>query len=388
MRSIRARAALLLAVLVLVVGVACNNGNPPPTANNEPPPATSPGPGTFPPAPAPTVPADGLFLTNFAPHGYSAATGEVFGNRRNPSGAYNAYAVRVDDPTKVRSLTASNSLYGTEDTHRAVSDVSPDGRYMILTVERPSHFPTFSPSSAHATEADPGKGSYNEIWLATTDGTKAWQLTDTNAEKPAGLGVFWARFDWAGDRVVFAEIMRPAFLPEYFGGEQIVVAHVAWDGDTPRLVERTTIGNGVQFYEPYGFGPDGNSVVASSNINAPGRPDLAQIMLFPLDGSAPTRLTSALGDGYQEFAFLRPSHTGWVISSGYNGWFLGTDRWLVTVADPEATPTRVTRFADWRTGRPESGISGGMAFVDNEHAVVGFTRNGTEDAYIASVPGR
>ena len=91
-----------------------------------------------------------VWVSNFAPMGYSSSTGEVFGNRLGSDGAWNAYAISVSDKTKVRSLTLGNPLYGTEDTHRAVSDVSADGKYMLMEVERPDHFPCFNATCVHA----------------------------------------------------------------------------------------------------------------------------------------------------------------------------------------------------------------------------------------------
>ena len=382
------RAALLLATVLTVtaLGAACEPDTPTTSASPAPAPTTTqpaaaPTPTTTQPA-APT--AAPMLLSNFAPHGYSAATGEVFGNRETASGAYNTFAVKVSDPTKVRSLTQGNALYGTEDTHRAVSDVSADGRYMLMHVERNSHFPCWSPACAHASEAEPGKGAYNQVWLASTDGKQAWQLTDIDADK--AFGTFWARFDSTGTRIVFAEIMRPAGWPEYFGGEQMVVANITWTAGVPKMTNRINLGNGVQFYEPYGFDHTGTAIVASSNEHAPGDPSKARISRFPLNGAAAQPLTAALGTGYQEFAFLRPDKSGYVVTSGYNGWIGGADRWLVRVAAPENEPSRVTNFANYKTGTPSAGISGGMAFVTNDKAVVGFTRNGVEDAYLVNVP--
>src|SRR3954453_4655778 len=123
-----------------------------------------------------TTPAP--WVTNFAPMGYSAATGEVFGNRVGSDGAWNTYAISVTDKTKIRSLTLGNTLYGTQDTHREVSDVSPDGKYMLVGVERPNHFPCFNATCVHASEAGNVIGAYNELCLAPIDGRKAWQLTN------------------------------------------------------------------------------------------------------------------------------------------------------------------------------------------------------------------
>jgi hypothetical protein len=360
--SSRRRAALLalVAPLVAVTAAACT-------------PATN----TTTSTPTP-------WLTNFAPMGHSSATGEVFGNRIGADGAWNTYAVSVSDKTKIRSLTLGNPLYGTQNTHREVSDVSPDGKYMLVEVERPNHFPCFNATCAHAPEAGNGSGAYNEVWLATTDGAKAWQLTNIDADH--ALGTFWARFDTTGNRIVFAEIMHPAGLPEYDGGEYLATARLTWTNGVPALTDRVNLGNPNLFNEPYGFTADGSAVIAASDHLTPGKPGAAKILLFPMDGSAPRQLTTALGTEYQEFAFLKPDHTGYLVSSGYKGWINGIDRWLVSASSSAAAPVRVTRFADYTTGNPKPGISGGMAFVSNNQAAVSYGQGGSQDTYLVSVP--
>jgi hypothetical protein len=236
----------------------------------------------------------------------------------------------------------------------------------------------------HASEAQPGKGAYNQIFLATTDGTKAWQLTDLDADKAEGT--FWARFDTTGNRIVFAEVMHSAMSAEYFGGEQIVTASISWTNGVPSMSNRVDLGDPARFNEPYGYTPDGTAVIADSDQLTPNQPYSARIMLFPLDGSAPRQLTTALGTWYQEFAFLRPDHSGYVITSGFDGWINGADRWLVSASNPNGTPTRVTHFADHATGNPQTGFGGPMTFISNTQAMVGYTHNGVASAYLVSIP--
>ena len=252
----RRRAALLalVAPLVALSAAACT----PPTNTT----ATTPTP----------------WVTNFAPMGYSAATGEVFGNRVGSDGAWNTFAISVADKTKIRSLTLGNALYGTQDTHCEVSDVAPDGKYMLVEVERPNHFPCFNATCVHAPEAGNGSGAYNEVSLATTDGAKAWQLTNVDADH--AYGTFWARFDTTGNRIVFAEIMHPAGMPEYYGGEYLATAQLTWVNGVPSMTNRVNLGNPTLFDEPYGFTADGSAVIAASDQLTPGKPGSSKILLF------------------------------------------------------------------------------------------------------------
>jgi hypothetical protein len=127
-------------------------------------------------------------------------------------------------------------------------------------------------------------------------------------------------------------------------------------------------------------------VIAASDQLTPGNPGASKILLFPMGGGAPRQLTTALGTGYQEFAFLKPDHTGYLVTSDYKGWINGIDRWLVSASSPASAPVRVTRFADYTTGHPQAGISGGMAFVSNKQAAVGYGQGGAQDAYLVAVP--
>ena len=74
------------------------------------------------------------------------------------------------------------------------------------------------------------------------------------------------------------------------------------------------------------------------------------------------------------------------MSSGHQGWINGIDRWLVSASSPASAPVRVTRFADYTTGNPQPGISGGMAFVSTKQAAVSYGQGGAQSTYLVSVP--
>jgi hypothetical protein len=121
----------------------------------------------------------------------------VIYNARGVDGLFDAYSANSDgsDP---RCLTcAVPSLPGVgAATQRGASDASPDGNYMLLDVERGSHIGTVG-----ATEAERGQGAYKDVWLARTDGTEAWPLTDITAPGQQAIGTIWPRFDRTGHRL-------------------------------------------------------------------------------------------------------------------------------------------------------------------------------------------
>jgi hypothetical protein len=66
------------------------------------------------------------------------------------------------------------------------------------------------PGSVGATWTQPGKGVYNDIWLATADGSRAWRLTDIPTSP--NDGIIWPRFNRTGTEIVWSQMYQAADL--------------------------------------------------------------------------------------------------------------------------------------------------------------------------------
>jgi hypothetical protein len=300
-----------------------------------------------------------LWKQNASPIAWSANPDLVYYNAVGSDGMYEGYSANPDgsNPTCVTCTEPSFPLVGAA-TQRGVSDVSSNGQYMLLEVESPNHIGLPGESIS-----EPGKGAYNNVWLASTSGSQEWQLTNVTAAGSGVIGTMWARFSPSGNQIVFDEMYAPSV--GNLGYWQIVVANIVWNDGVPSLADQTVINPSPDhFMEPYGFSPDGSKIIFASDIDQPSWMD-SQIWEINTDGTDLTRLSPEAPYGmftdYNEFAFYQPSGDGIIYGSTDDSQTLGIDYWLM---NPDGSGAqRLTFFNEpWSTESQGYTITGGLAF--------------------------
>ena len=276
----------------------------------------------------PTVASITPWKTQAAPMAW--AGGRIYYNQRAENGVFNGWSANPDgsDPTCV----TCGAIYPAGTQH-GVSDASPDGQYLLTTIERASH----PPFAVGGEMAAPGKGAFNDLWLQAADGSHAWQLTNVLVSGTSAL--IWPRFDPSGSRVVWSEQWQ---WGAPFGGWRLHVAELTWVNGVPSLTnERTLQSSGL--LEPYGFTADGSKVLFAADALAGTAWDDLQIMTLPasLEGPA-TRLsphdaseTEPFGD-YNEFAFPIPGSGRIIFASSVGAYLESLEYWTVNTdgSDP------------------------------------------------------
>jgi hypothetical protein len=296
---------------------------------------------------------------NASPAGWNPASGEIVYNRRGSDGLWDAYRAAPDGggETCITCSTPSFASVGAA-THRGASDVSPDGRHLLLDVERGSHFGTIG-----ASEAEPGRGAYSDVWLSTSDGSRAWPLTDIYDPANVAIGTIWPRFDRTGTRVVWAEMYAPSILN--LGFWSLKVADIVWTDGTPRLEHvKTYRPEAGRFYEPYGFSPDNRRIVFASDMGMPSWWD-SQIYSVSTDFTdlkrlSPPDVAPGFFANYNEFAFYAPAGDR-IVYGRTVGALGGIDYWVM---NPDGSGQRRLTFMNepWHTQTRGFTVAGGMAF--------------------------
>jgi hypothetical protein len=311
-------------------------------------------PSTAPTSTEPTVATVTPWKTHAAPIAW--ADGRIYYNQREESGLYNGWAANPDGSDAV--CVTCGSVYPTGTQH-GVSDATPSGQYLLATVERASH----PPISDGLPEAAPGDGAFNDLWLQTSDGSHAWQLTN---EKSSGTSaLIWARFDSTGTRVVWSEQWQWG-VP--FGGWRMHVAEITWSGGVPSLTNEDTL-QSTGILEPYGFTPDGSHVLFAADVLAGTSWDDLQIMTIPanLSGTA-VRLspedTSDTGyfSNYNEFAFTMPESGRIIFARSVGAYFESMEYWTMNPdgSDPKQLTWLSVPWSSQYHGYPS--LAGGLAF--------------------------
>ena len=283
------------------------------------------------------------WMQNAAPVGWSASPDRVFYNSLGSNGFFNGYSANPDgsDPACLTCTTPTFPTVGTE-TNRGVSDVSPNGQYMLVTVERPI-------SNEAATMSQPGKGGGNDVYLYTTNGQQSWPLTNIYAPGSIALGSIWPRFDRTGNEIVWSSMISPAVGD--LGYWQLKVANIVWTAGVPSLADiRTIEPTSNTFYEAYGFTPNDQDVIFASNTTGGTWLD-DQIDEINVDGTGLTQLSQSMPSpevNYNEFAFFDPTNTSIIFGRSYDTTGGGMDYWTMNADGSD--PQRLTYFNEpWNT---------------------------------------
>jgi hypothetical protein len=282
--------------------------------------------------------------------------GRIFFNgKRAGTDVFEGWSARPDG-SGVKLVTGARYPAGTQ---HGISDVSPDGKYVLLGIERPNHWPI--PDGAAV--AAPGAGAYNDLWLQTADGARAWKLRDLlDADVNA---LIWARFDGSGKRVVWSEQWKYG-LP--WGDWQMHVADLVWTDGVPSLSITATLRTR-GLLEPYGFTRDGRHVLFAADALAGATWNNLQIMSLPADLKGTARRLSprdAPDDGnfsnYNEFAYVMPSRDRLIYARSVGASYFSLEYWTAKLDGSDAR--QLTSFSvagsRWYDGIPS--IAGGIAF--------------------------
>jgi hypothetical protein len=297
---------------------------------------------------------------NAAPAAWNPVTHDIIYNGRGSDGLWDAYSARPDG-SNVRCITCDIPGFASvkNRTQRGASDVSPDGKYLLLHIEKAAH-----QGRIGVAEAEPGKGVYSDVWLASADGTQSWQLTDVPAS--GDNGTMWARFDRTGKQLVWAEMYKRIDLKHMVGQWRLKIGRISWSKGTPTLVDvRTYEPETGKFYEPYGFSADNKRIIFASDVRMPAFWD-SQIWtistnLTDLKRISPADAATGFFRNYNEFAYYMPGRDRIIFARTRNATKRGMDYWSIRTdgSDMKRLTTMNEPNSDQSKGYA---IAGGLAF--------------------------
>jgi Tol biopolymer transport system component len=271
----------------------------------------------------------------FRDHAYGADWSKVNNllayNAKSGDGSYHIYTVEPNGANP-RQFGLGSAGFPQRTTGSPVW--SPSGQFVAFVAEKAVH-------PGNSVGATPGWGSYSDLWVATADGSRAWQLTDVAADKdhgtiipefsPDGRLLEWTERTGAGQ----------ALNPDRFAGFWVIKVadfNVAPDG-TPSLSNiRAASPAGDAFNETGGFSADSSSLVFTSDFETHNFWS-NQIYRLDLDSTATTRLTK--GNSYNEHPRYTPDgQVLWTTNADNRS--RGTDWWIM---NPDGSnPQRISDF--------------------------------------------
>jgi Tol biopolymer transport system component len=262
---------------------------------------------------------------------WSKASGLLAYNAKGSDGRFHIFTVKPDGQNPQQF-----GVGGTNFPQRTTGTPvwSPSGKFIAFVAEKSDH-------PGNSVPATPGWGSYSDLWVASADGSHAWQLTDVPTDKDHGTII--PEFSPDGRLLEWTERTKvPKFLSSsrFAGFWVIKVANfdVGQDG-TPSLSGiRTVSPAGDAFNETGGFSADSSSLVFTSSFETHNLWH-SQIYRLDLNSGAITRLTQ--GNSYNEHPRYTPDgQVLWMTSTDNPSH--GTDWW--TMNPDGSNPQRLSDF--------------------------------------------
>ena len=254
------------------------------------------------PPTAPAIAASGVpVATNCAPVA-TTSDGTMVWYSRNSGGLWDAYIGN--------GSCQGAPLLPAYAGNRGPSDMTPDGRYVLLV--------TAVGWDKALPDSSPGRGSQNAIQLYDRSTGKLSTLL-AGATKTQ-RGVIWPTFNETATKIVWSQMVRAPEEDPPYGQWAVHTAEVNLEAGTLSNNVEWQDPNGQQaFYEAYGWIPHSNRLIFMSNTRATSTGMAAsQLWTLPEElgaGTAPTRISPAFApvwpwqsavDVFHEFAHFAP----------------------------------------------------------------------------------
>jgi Tol biopolymer transport system component len=265
---------------------------------------------------------------------WSKANNLLAYNAKGSDGAYHIYTATADGANPVQ-LGVGSASFPRRTT--GTPAWSPSGRFIAFVAEKTAH-------PGNSVGATPGWGSYSDLWVATADGSRAWQLTDVPTDKDHGT--ILPEFSPDGRLLEWTERTKAgkALQPMRFAGFwaiKVADFDVSANG-TPSLSNVHTISpTDDAFNETGGFSADSASLVFTSDFETDNF-WTSQIYRFDVASHAITRLTR--GKSYNEHPRYTPDGQVLWMTNADNPSH-GTDWWTM---NPDGSNPQ--RLSDFNTG--------------------------------------
>ena len=241
------------------------------------------------------------------------------------------------------------------DGHRGPSDITPDGRYVVLV--------TALGWDRTTVVAEPGKGSGNAIQLYDRQTGKLSTLLP-GATKTQRGGI-WPKLSPDGKKLVWTQMVKaPAETGDIWGDWEVHIADVDLAAGTlsNNRAWRDPAG-GTAIYEAYGWVPQTNKVIFQSTTRAGSKGFKAsQLWTLPdtfTAATAPTRVSPPMAQPYKwqkpadvfhEFAHFSPGDPNTLYTSIASNTMGGNDLWKYDMRTQDPTTglfgqgTRISYF--------------------------------------------
>lgn len=197
--------------------------------------------------------ADGGTSVEWAP-----VSNRILYDRHGVSQFYHVYSISPEG-FRLRCVTLSKDR-GAARLHNGTPSWHPSGDYIVFAAQNAG-------TTAYR-QSLPGIGMNSNIWFGDIDGRRFWQLTSIASTRANQRGAAYPRFSADGSKLSWSGNTGETGGNGIWGKRALHMADFRFDGTRPALENVQTLRPGEQqdFYENYGFSPDGGTLLFAGNL--------------------------------------------------------------------------------------------------------------------------
>jgi Tol biopolymer transport system component len=171
------------------------------------------------------------------------------------------FSVYTMTPEGFRLQNKLQGMPGNGLRHSGSPNWHPSGEYFIFTSQQQG--------VSDFNHSMPRTGWHCDIWLANRAGTSFWRLTRFTSKRTAPVGAVSPSFSPDGTKVIWAgnngNLSRSS---SPWRQKSLYIADFSLNDGNPELtnIREFQPGENQDFYESYGFSPDGNRVLFAANV--------------------------------------------------------------------------------------------------------------------------
>jgi len=250
---------------------------------------------------------------------WSAATNSLLVGKLSMTRFYNVYTMT---PEGINPRSRVLAMPGSARVHSGAPSWHPDGKSFVFSCQK-----QHNADHAHAV---PLIGWHTDMWLADSEGTSFTQLTNESSSRRAPKGVTNPKFSPDGTKLVWSGNNGKTNRSPW-QQKAMFMADFGQEDGKPKLsnIREFQPGENRDFYESYGFSPDGTTILFAANMIR-GNPWHDTDICVSRSGQDPANLTGSRGV-WDRFATYSPNGKKiiWTSSRGIRIRYLGTrgEKW-------------------------------------------------------------
>ncbi len=307
------------------------------------------------------VPLTGASVRNVESVDWSAKNNLLLFDKRGLNQYYNIFSI-TSEGFRLSALTLERGGGATE-LHNCSPSWHPGGRYFVFSGE--------NRGSTDNHRSGPGCGWHCNVWVSDREGSQFWQLTDLPTRYNTPRGATMPVFSPDGKMLFWTGFTGKDAPTTPYERRDLHLADFSLENGVPSIANEQVFqpGRRKEFYESYGFSPDGSRLLFAANLED-GQPWYCMDICTLVRGESEPVVLAPNAGGWDRYAVYSPDGKKilWSSSRTFNVPFLGpggtawtkylrSELWIM---DADGNNPRQLTFFN-RPGAPE--FNGRRAFV-------------------------